>query len=688
MNKLTAVSAPPGLLARVALRLSRDKADTLLLLAATLMVLAPHAMHLPLWVSAVCGCTLAWRALVTFRGNRMPPSLVLLPLALISMGGIYLTYKTILGREAGVAMAVLLVAFKMLEMHARRDVFVVIFLCFFLLLTNFFYSQSIGMSVMMVGAIIALLSAQLTFQYSGAAPPLGRRLLLGAKILGLAAPLALALFFLFPRIQGPLWGMPGDAAGGKTGLSNSMSPGNISNLAQSGEIAFRVRFTGETGGQNRGQNRGPTPRQSQLYWRGLVMGDFDGRTWTHERRRYHDRGESTQLTLNGAPLTYQVTLEPHGQRWLFALDMPGSVPRIEQQAVLTPNVELRAADRIDQRIRYDVTSHLSYRLDAGVDLPESERYLALPRGFNPRAMQDGLDLQREADPIKRANQVLQRFRSEAFSYTLKPPLLGVNTVDDFLYGSKAGFCEHYASAFVFLMRAADVPARVVTGYQGGEFNPVDGFYSVRQSDAHAWAEVWTRATGWIRVDPTAAVAPERVERSMARALPPGERSAMAALGSLINLDLAADSFLGKVRFQLAAMNNGYNQWVLNYDPERRQGLMDALRAALGNWRNLAALAAIGLLLYVARVRQLASRRDPVDALYSTLNAQLGRLGMARAFDEGPNAWAQRLAVSELAPNKKNAMLRFLQLYSAHKYAGRPPDPALVATLKKLLASTR
>ena len=684
MMESGAVRAPPGLLARAALRLSRDKADTLLLLAATLMVLAPHATHLPLWVSAVCGCTLAWRALVTFRGTRMPPSLVLLPLALVSMGGIYLTYKTILGREAGVAMAVLLVAFKMLEMHARRDVFVVIFLCFFLLLTNFFYSQSIGMSVMMVGAIIALLSAQLTFQYSGAVPALGRRLLLGAKILGLAAPLALALFFLFPRIQGPLWGMPGDAAGGKTGLSNSMSPGNISNLAQSDEIAFRVRFTGQMQGTTAGQ----TPRQSQLYWRGLVMGDFDGRTWTHERRRYRTRGESTQLTLNGAPLTYQVTLEPHGQRWLFALDMPGSVPKIDQQVVLTPNVELRAADRIDQRIRYDATSHLSYQLDAGVDLPESERYLALPPGFNPRAMQAGLDLQREPDPIERANQVLQRFRSEAFSYTLKPPRLGVNTVDDFLYGSKAGFCEHYASAFVFLMRAADVPARVVTGYQGGEYNPVDGFYSVRQSEAHAWAEVWTRKTGWIRVDPTAAVAPERVERSMARALPPGEQSAMAALGSLINLDLDADSFLGKVRFELAAMNKGYNQWVLNYDPERRQGLMEALRAALGNWRNLAALAAIGLLLYVARVRQLASRRDPVDALYSALNAELARLGMARASDEGPTAWAQRLAASELGSNKKNAMLRFLQLYSAHKYAERPPDPALLATLKKLLASTR
>ncbi len=662
---------PAGRMARMALRLSRDKADTLLLLAATLMVLAPHAAHLPLWVSAVCGCTLAWRALVTFRGTRMPPSIVLLPLALLSMAGIYLTYKTLLGREAGVAMAVLLVAFKMLEMHARRDLFVVIFLCFFLLLTNFFYSQSIAMSVMMVGAIIALLSAQLTFQYSGAVPSLGKRLLLGAKILGMAAPLALALFFLFPRIQGPLWGMPGDASMSKTGMSNTMSPGNISNLAKSEEIAFRVRFVASA------------PRQSQLYWRGLVLGDFDGRTWSHPRRR--SRGESTHLSLSGAEVPYQVTLEPHGQRWLFALDMPGKISNIEQ-ASMTPNVELRAGQRVDARIRYDVSSHLTYRLDANVDLPESERWLALPRGFNPRAMQAGLDLQREPDPARRAQMVLQQFRSGGFSYTLSPPPLGPNTVDDFLYGSKAGFCEHYASAFVFLMRAADVPARVVTGYQGGEYNPVDGFYAVRQSDAHAWTEVWIRSRGWVRIDPTAAVAPDRVERSLARALPPGEQSAMAALGGLINLD--ADSFLGKLRFQLSAMNNGYNQWVLNYDAERRQGLVDSLRAFLGNWRNLAAMAALGLLLYLARVRQLQRRRDPIDALYSALNQQMGRLGMARAADEGPNAWARRIAGMPLAPEKKDALLRFLQLYSTHKYAASAPDPALAATLKRLLGSSR
>lgn len=667
---------PRGRLARLALLLSRDKADTLLLLAATLMVLAPHAAHLPLWVSGVCACTLAWRALITFRGTRMPPTVVLLPLALAAMAGIFVTYQTLLGREAGVAMAVMLLAFKMLEMRARRDLFVVIFLCFFLLLTNFFYSQSIAMGLMMVAAIIALLSAQLTFQYSGAVPPLGRRLLLGAKILGLATPLALLLFFLFPRIEGPLWGMPGDAAGGagRTGLSDSMSPGNISSLGESDEIAFRVRFAGRA------------PSQHQLYWRGMVLGDFDGRSWTHERRR-NRYNVSDNLQLDSPALAYQVTLEPHGERWLFALDMPGSVPRLQQGAALTAGGELRAGAPIGQRVRYDATSHLDYRLDANA-LPESERWLALPRGFNPAAMQAGLDLQAEPDPLQRVNRVLKQFRTGGFSYTLQPPLLGTNTVDDFLYRSKAGFCEHFASAFVFLMRAADVPARVVTGYQGGERNPVDGFTVVRQRDAHAWAEVWIARSGWIRVDPTAAVAPERVERSNARAAPKAEPFGIAGLGGLINLELGAGSWLSQLRYQLSAMNNGWNQWVLNYDPERRRGMLDSLVDAFGNWRFLAALAAICALIVVARALHARRQIDPVDALYSALNQQLGRLGMARASDEGPTAWARRIAGSALAPDKKDAIVRFLHLYSAHKYAAQARDAALVPTLKRLLSSSR
>ena len=669
------MSAAPvkGVLARLPRHLSRDKADTLLLLGAALLVLAPHALHLPGWVSALCGTTLAWRALLTLRGTRLPPSWLLLPLTVLAMGGIYLSYNTLLGREAGVAMAVLLVAFKMLEMHAKRDLFVVLYLCFFLVLTNFFYSQSIGTGAMMLASVMALLTAQLSFQYTGAVPPLRARLLLAAKIIGIAAPVALALFFLFPRIQGPLWGMPSDAAGGRTGMSNSMSPGNISTLAQSEEIAFRARFTG------------PAPAKAQLYWRGIVLSHFDGRTWSQAARSAAKLG----VQVRGKPISYEITLEPHGERWLFALEVAAGLPRLDtNQASLSGEMELVAAEPISERTRYRAASYLDYRLDAAA-LTDSEPYLALPAGYNPRAMQAGLELQREADPAQRVQQVLSMFRRDKFTYTLEPPLLGENSVDDFLYRSKAGFCEHFSSAFVFLMRAADVPARVVTGYQGGEVNPVDGFMAVRQSDAHAWAEVWLQGRGWVRVDPTAAVSPDRVERGLARALPPPDQFSMGQLGRLINLDPGnASSWLGQLRFRLSAINNGWNQWVLNDDPARRRSMLATLADTLSNWRMLAAAALAACLLAVARARRLRREKDPVDALYSTLCEQLGRLGLARPADQGPNAYALRVAGAGLAPYKTDAIVQFLQLYSGYKYAPQATDPALAAILKRLLASSQ
>ncbi|MES2151068.1 MAG: DUF3488 and transglutaminase-like domain-containing protein [Pseudomonadota bacterium] len=655
----------------LALALPRDKADTLLLLAAALLVLAPHAMHLPAWVSALCGATLLWRVVITLRGTRMPPALLLLPIALAAMAGVLSSFHTLLGRDAGVAMLVLLVAFKMLEMHARRDLFVVIFLCFFLVLTNFFYSQSIATALMMVVSIIALLTAQLSFQFTGKVPSLGRRLWIAGRIFGLAAPLALLLFVVFPRIQGPLWGMPGDAGGGRSGLSNSMAPGNLSSLAQSDETAFRVKFID------------PAPAQGKLYWRGVVLGQFDGRTWTQLVRR--SAPASVSVAVGGVPIRHQVTLEPSNNRWLFALEMPDQLPRLDANpSNISPELEMTASYPLERRVRYEVSSYLKFTLAAGAQLDEAARWLQLPPGFNPRALADGAALRREPDPVKRIVTLLNRFSREGYSYTLEPPLLGRDSVDQFLYQTRAGFCEHYAGAFVFLMRAAGVPARVVTGYQGGETNPVDGYLTVRQSDAHAWSEVWLAGRGWIRIDPTAAVAPDRVQRSLARALPRKAPFGIEGLGKLINFELGKNSWLAQLRFQWGALNNGWNQWVLNYDPERQRGLLDALQDALLNWRSGAGLLAMTALLLLAQSQRQRRQRDPVDALYSSLCQQLARCGVVRAPDEGPSAYAARAARLDIAPEKKAAIARFLQLYSAAKYGARGRDAALVATLKRLL----
>ena len=661
--------------------LPRDKADTLLLLASAVLVLAPHTTHLPLWVSLLCAATLGWRAAVTLRGKRMPSTLVLLPVAAAAMAGVQFSYGTLLGRDAGVAMLVLLVAFKMLEMHARRDLYVVIFLCFFLVLTNFFYAQGIGSALLMVAAVLALLTTQLSFQFTGKVPPLRTRLGLGLKMLLFAAPIAVLLFVVFPRLGGPLWSMPGAGGGGssgRSGLSDRMAPGQMSNLAMSDEPAFRVRFQGRV------------PGKDQLYWRGLVLDAFDGVAWT--RGGSIPSRPNVLLSVRGAPLPYEITLEPSDARWLFTLEMPRRLPVIAGQKVsVSHQLEMTAGRPLVQRVRYHMLSYPDYALDRVDALEDPGQWLLLPYGYNPRALSAGLALRREPVAERRVNAVLRQFREQPFSYTLEPPLLGRHSVDEFLYGTRSGFCEHYSGAFVFLMRAAGIPARVVTGYQGGELNPLDGYMTVRQSDAHAWAEVWLQGRGWVRVDPTAAVAPERVRRNLASAVEAPAPFGIDALRGLSMFDAGRDSLLGRLRHAIGAVNNGWNQWVLNYTPERQRGVLRGMQSALGNWRFVALLTfGIGVLL-IGRFFLLRRERDPVEAVYSALCKRLAHLGLARAADEGPTSYAARIAATQqLAPRSREAAAEFLRRYSAWRYA--PPQPQattrLAATLKNLLSQVR
>lgn len=651
--------------------LSRDKSDTLLLLVAALLVLAPHAEHLPPWIALLCGVTLFWRGLITWRGLRMPPRSLLLSLALAAMAGVFNHFHSLLGREPGVAMLVLLVTFKMLEMHARRDLFVVIFLCFFLVLTNFFYSQSIAAGLLMAVSVVALLAAQMSFQYTGAVPPLKARLRKVSTIFLLAVPLAGVMFVVFPRIHGPLWGMPGDS-GARSGLSDSMSPGSVSNLAMSDEVAFRVKF------------HGPVPRQDLLYWRGIVLSDFDGRSWTRiQRSEGLANADAPDIQVRGNPVRYQVTLEPTNARWLFALAVPEALPDIERNiAHASKELELFTSYLVSARVRYSMASYLDFSLDAQRPPKQLARWLYMPPGMNPEAHRMGRQL--TGTPEQRVAAVLKLFNTGGYSYTLQPPLLGVHSIDEFLLTTRAGFCEHYAGAFVMLMRSSGVPARVVAGYQGGEYNPVDGFVSVRQSDAHAWAEVWIEGRGWLRVDPTAAVAPDRVARNLASALPARPPFGIAGLAPLTGLKLDNIQWLAQLRYRIAALNNGWNQWVLNYTPERQRDTFKALKESLSDQRMLAAIAAVLALAALARHWRNRRQIDRIDALYSALCRLLARRGWPRLPSEGPSAYAARLPSTSMEAPKLAAAQRFLALYSTHKYGVPKPHPGLAATLQRLL----
>jgi len=461
--------------------------------AATVASLLPHAGQLPLWLSLGCTAVLAWSLTQALRLGRLPPRWLLLLLVGIGATGIAIEYRSLFGRDPGIAILVAMATLKLLELRSRRDAMVLLTLCCFLLLTHFFHSQSIPTAAWLLAALWLIIAALLRLQTSVLAP---RPLLREAARLGLQAiPLGLLLFLLFPRISGPLWGLPPDAQRARSGLAEQVEPGSIADLALSGEIAFRVRF-----------DQVP-PHRRLLYWRGPVLEQLQGNAW----RPLPTRREPPRIEAISPALSYESTLEPSRQHWLLALDAPGAWP---VAAELTANLSLRSREPLHERQRVRLAAHLDYRYNRDATAAELQRNLRLPGGSNPRSQALGRQWQEDiATPRERVAQALQLFAQAPFSYTLQPPPLGQNAIDDFLFTTRRGFCEHYAAAFALLMRAAGVPARVVSGYQGGELNPVDGYLEVRQSDAHAWAEVWLNGR-WQSFDPTALIAPQRIDQGM------------------------------------------------------------------------------------------------------------------------------------------------------------------------------
>ena len=589
------------------------------LLAVALATAGPHAGHLPLWLSLLVGGALLWRAWLWFQGGQLPPRWSLALLVIGAVAGIGWQFHSLLGKDAGVAMLVVFMALKPLEMRSPRDALVIIMLGYFLLLTHYFYSQSIPTGLWLLTAM-ALLTATL-IRLHGGAQPLAAIARYAGLLLLQALPFMLILYLLFPRVAGPLWGLPQDAYAGLSGLSNQMSPGSISNLIQSGAIAFRSQFVGEL------------PEKSELYWRGPVFDTYDGLTWT-ARPRYAPL-PAPVIEAIGSSHAYSSILEAHNQRWLLALDVPTRLP---PDSSLAPTLEALAREPLRVRSRFSFTSTLDYRANRSETSEALQQALTLPPKLNPRTRALA-DEWKSRPPEKIAEAALAMFRNQQFHYTLRPPLLGPDAMDEFLFVARRGFCEHYASAFVFLMRAAGVPARVVAGYQGGEVNPVDGYLTVRQSDAHAWAEIWLAGKGWVRVDPTAAVAPSRIEQGIVAALPAGD-----PLPTLVRLDA---QWMRELRNRWEAANNSWNQWVLGYNPQRQREVLARLGLTDPDWRSMSAWLAVlcGVLLLAVTLWTLPKRRptDPALRAWQRYCAQLGRRGVRRAEWEGPIAFAQRVA---------------------------------------------
>lgn len=625
-----------------------DHGATPWLLGVAVLTTAPHVLHQPLWLSAMAGLVLLWGAWLWQGDRRLPGRWVLFLLVALTCAGILVEFRTLLGRDAGVAMLVMLMALKPLELKSRRDALVIVILGFFLLLTHYFYSQSLATGAWLF-ATLWLVIAALVRIHGGPASPFRASLRLAASLLLQALPMMLVLYLLFPRINGPLWGLPQDAHAGQTGLSDQMTPGSIAQLVQNGAIAFRTRFDG------------PLPPRDKLYWRGPVMENFDGQTW----RPSSSRIPAERIEAIGGLVAYETTLEASNQRWLLTLDAPTGLP---PESSLNGRLTASAKQDIVQRQRFRLSSSLDFRFNVREETAVLTRNLALPSGLNPQTRALAVNWKNSGKmPPAIVNQALALFAGREFAYTLRPPTLGNNAIDDFIFRTRRGFCEHYAAAFVVLMRAAGIPARVVGGYLGGERNPLDGYLVVRQSDAHAWAEVWLEGRGWIRVDPTSVVAPARLES--------GIGDALAADEPLPGLIHAHSELLRSLRYRWEALNNAWNQQVLGYDPQRQRELFQRLGLDAADWKNLAILLAASCALLLAGLAgwTLYQRpmRDPASRLWHKALRHLARRQVNWAPWETPRTIAQH--VREERPELGAAFERVVEAYLQTRYGQTPGD---------------
>lgn len=655
--------------------LPREARDTLFLLIVIGWTSLPHLSHLPAWCAALTGGVLLWRARLALAGAALPGRSVLVVVLVVAASLTYWSFGSLLGKEPGVTMAVALMALKTLELRARRDAFVVFFLGFFLILTHFLYSQSLGVAAMMLLSIWGLLTALVLAHMPAGAPSLRTAAALAGKTAALGAPLMVLLFVLFPRV-GPLWGVPQDGFSG-TGLSNVMSMGTVAALAQDDSVALRIRFDGT-----------PPPPQ-EIYFRGPVLGHFDGRDWTPQKPGFPaSMTPRAELQVQGTPIGYEMTLEPSRLTVLPLLEASPQAPPLEGwRFTQTDDLQWVADRALYERLRFRGVAYPRFQHGPTQPVIGLQDYIDLPPGHNPRTLAWASAMRKdpryaEADAQALAAALMEHIRSGGYSYTLTPGLYGENNprsaIDEFWLDRKLGFCEHYAAAFVVVMRALDVPARVVTGYQGLDPTPVDGYRIVRQSYAHAWAEYWQPGVGWVRADPTAAVAPDRVLSSRPLVTKPG-----LVAGALNSFN---PQLLASLRNGLEALNNRWNQWVLSYTRGSQFDLLRQLGFDAPSWEDLGVLLAgtFGLLSLAAAVWTWWDRHhvDPWVRQMQRLRTSLQRLGIDAAAHEAPRTLAQR--VRERFGTEGEPLAELLERLDEQRYSARAtarPDPALTRRFK-------
>jgi len=634
-----------------------DRRGIIWVVLTLLISMTPQLASMPLHLVPITLLPIAWRLLAEFRRWKPMPMLLRIVATALAVTVLVSTYGGLMGRSAAVSMLVLMLSLKLLETFRVRDARVVASLSLFLCGTQFLFSQGVPMILYIIACLLSALIALLYLQRCEAydvldkIPDTDRNLLselgFGARLLALALPLGLALFLLFPRWGSPLWGLPEDALDSRSGLSDSMTPGSIQSLFMDDSPAFRATFASGI------------PRHSELYWRGPVFWDFDGKSWQISYLSRNLRADSRPAAEN-APIRYAIQMEPTEQKWLFALDYPALIPA---KTILTVDYQLIALHPVTELRDYVVASDPGFRDSPVLRRTLLRAALDLPEGFNPRTAEMMSEWRSEAESdaeiIRRA---LDYFHQQDFHYTLNPPLLSRHTVDEFLFDTREGFCEHYASAFTVMMRMAGIPARVVTGYQGGYFNSIGSYVLVRQSDAHAWSEVWVRGSGWTRIDPTAAVAPERVEQGAVDSLE--QRRYMFDFQWLRNARNTFDLF-----------QRGWNNWVVAFGAGRQSRLFSIFGWDMpGPAKLVMAMIAVILIvgaavfMLVPMLLQFRSSRspDPLLRLWKRFTRKLAKAGFVARPSMAATELAQK-ATGQLK-YKGDDILKIAELYTRCRYS--------------------
>ncbi len=616
------------------------------------IALLPHLIHLPAWVTAAFVATVAWRIAAEQRAWAMPSRPWRLVGAFAAVLGVLLQFHTLNGLDAGTALLTLMAALKLAETRAPRDHAVLVFVGYLLCLATLLYGESPPRLAFVLLAVWLLTAALARVHRPVGADAPVRPFRLAARVLVLGLPLAVILFLFVPRLEGRFWAIPA-RGGAVTGIGDDMAPGDVANLALSDEPVLRAWFDG------------PPPPLASRYWRVQVFENFDGRAWHRATTRAD--GAPPPIAPAGTSYRYRIALEPTHRPWLAGLDTvsdwpASSVERLRSGALVRIGAG-QAPSPVEARLEYELRS--SPRAQVMPDLLPDDlrrRDLELPAAAAPRARALAARLRDGRDERAFAAAVLARFHDEPYEYTLQPPPLGADPTDEFLFTTRQGFCEHYAAAFAVLMRAGGVPARVVVGYQGGEWNDVGDYLLVAQASAHAWNEIWIAGEGWVRVDPTSAVAPERVHR---------DGRGLAFAGGGVGRALASAAWVVRARQAWDAARTAWSSGVVGFDAAAQDRLLERIGLGGAGIRGLAialtagfVLAALGLGAWLA-LELRPRREDPLVRAWREFCAALAARGLPAGVAEGPLDYVRRVARAQ--PALGPAVTAFGEAYVQARY---------------------